>query len=238
MSTATASFTLTPETTIGEIVAARPVLARIFEELRIDYCCGGRQTVAAAAASRGLAPVTVLAMLEATAAALMAGPAEVDAAAMTLTALADHIQRTHHAYLKDELPRLLEMAERSAAKHAWKDGRLPEVAAVVGELAAEMFAHLEKEERILFPLVRRIEAGQRVDLAGPIGQMEAEHEVAGKRMARLRLLTDGFTPGPEDCNTHRALLASLAEFETDLHRHVHKENSILFPRALARGRAR
>jgi regulator of cell morphogenesis and NO signaling len=236
MTTAT-QLQITPDTRIGDIVAARPALARLFEGLRIDYCCAGKQTLAAASASRGLATGTVVAMLEAAMSVLEAGPAEVDAAAMSLTELADHIEHTHHAYLKEELPRLVEMADRVAYKHGERDTRLGEVAAIVRELAAEMLAHMEKEEGILFPLARRIDAGERVDLAGPIAQMEAEHESAGNLTERLRGLTDGFTPGPDACNTHRALLAGLADFESDLHRHVHKENNVLFPRALARGNA-
>ena len=106
------------------------------------------------------------------------------------------------------------------------------------DLAEEMICHMQKEEFILFPLVRQIDAGARGRLAAgigdPIRQMEAEHEDAGAAIARLRMLTDGFAPDAEACNTHRALLHGLAQFEADLHRHVHKENSILFPRALAR----
>jgi regulator of cell morphogenesis and NO signaling len=229
---------ITPETTIGNLVAARPQLARIFETLGIDYCCGGKQTLAAACARLGLEVGTTITLIETTGAAFAAGPAEVDAAAMGLGQLADHIVSTHHAYLKQELPRLAEMADRVATKHGWRDARLPELAGTVLDLAAEMTDHMRKEETILFPLVRQIEAGVTDgfhcgSIANPIKQMEAEHESAGNLTAKLRLLTDGFTPNAEACNTHRALLAGLAEFEADLHRHVHKENNILFPRTLA-----
>jgi regulator of cell morphogenesis and NO signaling len=224
---------ISPETTIGGLVAARPLLARIFRQLGIDYCCGGKQTIAVACARRGLDVATTIALLDAAAAAQASGPAEVDAAAMGLAELADHIESTHHAYLKTELPRLVEMADRVGAKHGWRDPRLPEVAAAVTTVADDMLAHMQKEEKILFPLVRQIEAGARGDLTAPIARMEAEHEAAGNLTARLRELTDGFTPDAEACNTHRALLAGLAEFESDLHRHVHKENNVLFPRALA-----
>lgn len=239
MSSPAPSATLAPETTIGALVAARPQLARFFDRLGIDYCCGGKQTLAAACQRRGLDVQTTLALLDSAAAALTAGPAEVDAAALGLGQLADHIETTHHAYLKAELPRLVEMADRVAAKHGWRDSRLPEVAAAVNTLAAEMTDHMRKEEKILFPLVRAIEAGAADrfpggSLANPIRQMEAEHESAGNLTAKLRVLTDGFTPNAEACNTHRALLGGLEEFEADLHRHVHKENNVLFPRALAR----
>lgn len=228
---------ITSETRIGELVAARPALARLFESLQIDYCCGGKQSLAAACAARGLAVPTVVAMIEATAAALDAAPAEVDAAAMSLTQLADHIEQSHHAYLKQELPRLQEMADRVAYKHGGRDPRLRELAATVNDLTTEMFCHMYKEEQVLFPLVRQIEAGQRggfaASIADPIRQMEAEHDDAGRATERLRALTDGFQPDAEACNTHRALLDGLARFESDLHRHVHKENNIMFPRALA-----
>ncbi len=241
MSTTTLSA-ITPETTVGELVAARPQLARIFESLGIDYCCGGKQTFAAACARLSLEVGTTITLLETAGAAFAAGPAEVDAAAMGLGQLADHIVSTHHAYLKQELPRLAEMADRVATKHGWRDARLSEVAGAVLDLAAEMTEHMRKEETILFPLVRQIEAGTTGgfhcgSIANPIRQMEAEHESAGNLTARLRELTDGFTPNTEACNTHRALLAGLAEFEADLHRHVHKENNVLFPRTLARAAA-
>lgn len=229
---------MTPESRIGDIVAASPALARIFEELRIDYCCGGKQTLDNACADRGLSVITVVAMLEAAAAALAAGPAEVNANGMTLSELADHIERTHHAYLKNELPRLADMADRVAYKHGGRDARLSELAATVQDLAGEMFAHMQKEEIVLFPLVRQIDSGIRDGfhdaIAEPIRCMEAEHDDAGRAVARMRELTNGFAPDAEACNTHRALLAGLAQLEWDLHRHVHKENNILFPRALER----
>jgi len=237
MNTATTPA-FTPATTVGAIVAERPALARVFERLGIDYCCGGKQTLEAACARKNLDPHTVSLMLAASVTANDASP-EVDAAGMTLSQLADHIEQTHHLYTKSELPRLVEMAGRVAGKHGWRDGRLAEVHQTVVALTEEMFSHMRKEELILFPMVRQIEAGAADgsfhcgSIASPISVMEAEHESAGNAIARLRELTDGFTPDAESCNTHRALLAGLAEFEGDLHRHVHKENNILFPRALA-----
>jgi regulator of cell morphogenesis and NO signaling len=224
-------------TPIGQIVAAHPLLARVFERVGIDYCCGGKRTLAEACATKRLDPTTVAVLLEA-ATQISTPKPTVDAAAMSLTALADHIESTHHAYLREELPRLVEKADRIAHKHAWRDARLAVVAQTTRELADEMFSHMAKEEQILFPLVRELEQNGSVShpcgsIGNPIRQMESEHDSAGAALVRLRVLTDGFTPNADDCNTHRALLAGLAQLEADLHEHVHKENNVLFPRALA-----
>lgn len=232
-----AAFPLSPDSRIGDIVAARPALARFFEKLGIDYCCGGKQTLAAASASRNLAPATVVTLLEAAASALDAPPTDVNPTSLSLTELATHIEETHHAYLKTALPRLVTLARKVADKHGERDPRLLEVTNLVNDLAGDMLLHMQKEERILFPLVRHIDAGEddvsAAMLAGPIAQMEVEHSVAGDQTVRLRQLTDEFTPSAAACNSHRALLDGLAAFEADLHSHVHKENNVLFPRALA-----
>ncbi len=237
MSTLTATA-FSPEITVGAIVAAHPALARFFEHLGIDYCCGGKQPIGEACAEHNLDVATTLKLLQTAAQALDSIPTEVNAAAMTLTQLADHIETTHHAWLKTELPRLLEMAERVARKHGPRDPRLREMDATLHKLANEFYEHMKQEETALFPLVRRIEARTAVaaqvkTLALAVKQMEVEHESAGQLTLRLRELTDNFTPDAEACNTQRALFAGLATFEADLHRHVHKENNILFPRALA-----
>jgi regulator of cell morphogenesis and NO signaling len=226
-----------PETTLGAIVAAHPLLARVFERLGLDYCCGGKRPLAQACAAQGIDAATVALMLDA-AAALPAAPPAVDAAGMSLGALADHIEATHHAYLRDELPALVEKADRVAHKHGERDPRLAEVATTMRGLAYEMFSHMMKEEQILFPLVRSMErdgvvGGHCGTIANPIRQMESEHDGAGAAVARMRDLTNAFTPDADACNTHRALLAGLARLELDLHEHVHKENNVLFPRALA-----
>lgn len=232
----TNSSKITPETMVGHIVAARPLLAGVFERVGIDFCCGGRITLAAACAKRGLDVNTFISVLEAVPSALTSAT---DAAAMSLTALADHIESTHHSFTKEELPVLVEQSQRVARKHSGRDARLTEVAQTVHAMAREMFEHMAKEEEVLFPLVRALDQNgelpsSRGSIADPISEMEAEHQETGAALERLRTLTDNFTPDSESCNTHRALLAGLARFEEDLHLHVHKENNILFPRALAR----
>jgi regulator of cell morphogenesis and NO signaling len=226
-----------PETTVGTIVAEHPALARFFEHLGIDYCCHGRQPLGEACVARGLDVFTTLTLLESAAATLDQIPTEVNAVGMTLIQLADHIEQTHHLYTKTELPRLVALADRVAASHGERDPRLREVVAVVRTLTKEMLDHMEKEETVLFPLIRRVESedlptGPASVIAAAIRSMETEHDDAGRAIDRLRTLTDKFASGNDFCNSHRALLAGFAAFEADLHRHVHKENNILFPRVL------
>jgi len=236
MSTTTTPSNFASHTTVGEIVAAQPILARVFERVGIDYCCGGKKTLAQACAAKGLDPATVAVLLDAAAHLSDARPA-VDGARLSLSALADHIEQTHHRYIKNEMLALMEKAERVGLKHGWRDSRLPLVGESVRALAEEMLHHIEEEEQVLFPLIRQLEQIGRPDRGGSIKafieQMEAEHQNAGATLERVRGLTDQFTPDADACNTHRALLAGLAHFERDLHEHVSKENNILFPRALA-----
>ena len=222
---------------VGSIVAKWPAASRLFEQVGIDYCCGGKISLEQACRKQGIEPQPFLAALEKLAASAGTAPV-VDAAAMPLTALADHIEATHHAYLKTELPRLGALTSKVAAAHGDNDVRLAQVRNVFTTLAAEMASHMLKEERILFPMIRQLGASESVpefhcgSMANPIGQMEVEHDQAGAALAQLRVLTDGFTAPGWACNTYRALLDALAHLEQDLHQHVHKENNILFPRAI------
>src|SRR5690606_19388029 len=116
--------------------------------------------------------------------------------------------------------------------------RLWEVRETLREFSEELMSHMLREERILFPMIRRLEVGDRLldfhndSIVQPIQHMEMEHTDAGESLERMRTLTDGYTPPQWACNTYRAMLDGLARLERDMHQHVHKENSILFPRAI------
>nr|VFK36531.1 MAG: regulator of cell morphogenesis and NO signaling [Candidatus Kentron sp. SD]VFK39249.1 MAG: regulator of cell morphogenesis and NO signaling [Candidatus Kentron sp. SD]VFK77843.1 MAG: regulator of cell morphogenesis and NO signaling [Candidatus Kentron sp. SD] len=162
-----------------------------------------------------------------------------DAMAMSLTELADHIEQTHHAYLRSELPRLDEMTEKVVSVHGGRDPRLQPIRERFLALAAELSSHLMKEERILFPMARQLDASETTPtfhcgtLANPIRQMEFEHTQTESALETLRELADDYTPPDWACDTYRTMLDALARLEHDLHRHIHKENNLLFPRALA-----
>lgn len=223
--------------TVGAIVRDHPALSRLFEQVQVDYCCGGQKTLAEACAKRGIDPQTFLTELETW---VTTTPApEVNLTALSLTELADHIERIHHAYLHAELPRLEKMVTKVAAVHGEKEPRLIQIKDIFLALSAELATHLMKEEQILFPMIRQLEASDTLPtfhcgtVANPVRRMEFEHEEAGVALAQLRQLTDEFTPPAWACNTYRALLDALHTFEQDMHQHVHKENNVLFPRAIA-----
>jgi regulator of cell morphogenesis and NO signaling len=220
---------------VGELAADHPSWSRVFEELGIDYCCGGRVTLAEACRKGNLDPAAVLERLRAADAPdAEDGPAP---EALSLGALCDHIVDTHHAYLRRELPRIAALLRKVVTAHGARRPELARVEEIFSPFAAEMMLHLLKEEQILFPLIRRLETAGRPPefhcggVQNPVAVMEAEHDQAGEALKQMRVLTGNYTPPAEACTTYRALLHALSELEQDLHRHVHKENNILFPRA-------
>jgi regulator of cell morphogenesis and NO signaling len=218
---------------VADLVVERPARARVFEELRIDYCCGGGQSLGEACRSRGLDAETVVAVLRAAEAG--ADPSETNWSDAGLGALCDHIVEAHHGYLRRELPRLAELLEKVERAHADERPELRELRATFERLRAELVAHTEAEEESLFPAVRRIEAGASPDAAleRELAGFEEEHAAAGALLEELARVTGGHDLSRALCNTHRAALDGLRELERDLHEHIHEENNLLFPRLLA-----
>lgn len=230
-----AAVEIGPASTVGNIVTANPGASRVFERYGIDYCCAGKRTLADAAMKKN---IDVSALIEDLRQSAAARPAdEPDWSAATMTELADHIEATHHAMLRRELPRLRAMTRKVATVHGERHPEMAQVAEVFERFADEMEQHMMKEERVLFPALRRMErAGGAAEMAldGPIAQMMAEHDDAGRAMETMRALTRGYAPPADACATFRAVLEGLHAIELDTHRHVHKENSILFPKAATR----
>ena len=219
--------------TVGELVTERPSRARVFERLGIDYCCGGKRPLEDACAAKRLDAGTVAAMLEAVE---EAGGDQTDWSRASLGELCDHIVETHHAYLRDELPRLSGLVGKVTRTHGVRHPELEDVLETYEGLAAELSEHMLKEEHELFPACRRLEESEEIlapGLAAPIAVMEDEHAAVGAALERLRVLTGGYEPPTDACNSYRAMLDSLETLERDLHEHIHEENNILFPRAAA-----
>ncbi len=230
--------TSTTDRTVGQIAAEFPASVRIFEKHGIDFCCGGKLPVDRACAAKSLDPAVLMAEIE----QAVQAPAEdpTDWMNAPLSTLIDHILETHHAYMKVQLPRVEARLAKVLQAHRDRHGdTLYAVARVYGAMKTELDGHLAKEEMVLFPLVRALEGGAPSgsfhcgSVQNPIRVMCMEHDSAGEALVELRRLTGGFTVPPDACNTFRALYFELEEMERDLHRHIHLENNILFPRAIA-----
>ena len=227
---------LTSKQTIGQMVADRPSRAALFERLGLDYCCGGKNQLETACQEKALNLSAVMRELQ-ECDARVDGEPEADWTAAPLEALVDHILVAHHAYLKDALPRLTLLIDKVDKAHGDSHPDLGELAATFSALRRELEHHTNTEESVVFPLIRSLESGSsqyRVPSStfrDSIRTMESEHDRAGAELGKIRSLANDYVPPADACNTFRAMLDGLAELESDMHRHVHKENSILFPRA-------
>ncbi len=236
-------FVKDDDVSIGQLVRECPNRARVFEALKIDYCCGGKLSLHEACQRSGVEVEDVWQQLQEADARRQADQKWVDADAMSLAELCDHIEQTHHAYLKAELPRLDQMTAKVAQVHGNEDGRLRQVRQAFEAFRAEVEPHMMKEEVVLFPLIRQMEAhrdsapGQPLPpfhcgtIRNPIHQMLLEHDHAGEALQTMCALTDQYTPPEWACNTYRAMLDALQALQLDMHQHVHKENNVLFLKA-------
>lgn len=227
--------------TVREIALESPSSIRIFEEFGIDYCCGGRKSLDEACANKSVLVDDVIAALECAAAGI---PEETnDWSSQPLTTLTRHIVDTHHAYLSREIPRLAQLAEKVVNRHG---GSMPELGSIqnrLSMLSAELIQHCAKEEVVLFPYIAGLERAISMggtqphgcfgSVANPIAMMTQEHDTAGAHLAEIRQLSQEFTPPAGACPTFHAFYNGMREFEQDLHQHIHLENNILFPRAIA-----
>ncbi len=218
--------------TVGELVAERPGRSRVFQALNIDFCCQGGRTVREACERKKLSPDLVVAELEKHDAAA-APDAEENPADLPPAELCEYIVERHHGFLRAELPRLYAMAERVARVHGGHTPSLIEVYQVFHKMAEELADHVAEEEQTVFPAVAALSRGEKPDLSGeePLGKLFHEHSETGEALERLRELTNGYQPPEEACNTYRALFSGLLDLEEDLHRHIHLENTVLFPAA-------
>lgn len=223
-------MTVSPTTLVSDLVLEQPGRTTVFESLGIDFCCGGRIPLAQACADRGLD-------LDEVVDALAGAPAPVDpdldVARMSPAELAAHIVDRHHGYLRAELPGLAPLVEKVARVHGGRHPELREVAALFEQVSGELVRHLHEEEEVVFPACTAGTPEAASTLADEIARMEEDHVLVGTGLARMRTLTHGFDPPEGACTSYRAMLQRLDALERDVHLHVHKENNVLFPRALA-----
>jgi len=232
---------VTPKTnqTVREIVVENPAAVRVFESLGIDYCCGGKLPLEEACTR---ARVPVARAVEMLGQAQSSGStdevrnwAEAPIAQITL-----HIVNRHHGYIRLEAPRIQGLLEKVESRHGAGHPEITSIKEIFSALTQELFTHMLKEERILFPYIESMDAPRGGvmpsacfgTVRNPIQNMLADHDDAGELLANMKSLSNGYTPPPDACPTYHALYRGLEEFERDLHHHIHLENNILFPRAV------
>jgi len=224
---------------VGEIVKLDFRAADVFSSYGIDFCCGGKISVAEACANAKTDESIVIGALENLKS--QQGSAVHDFDNWEIGFLADYIQNTHHQYVSKAIPQILPLAQKVADVHGEHHPEVIMINELFIDLAEELLSHMQKEEQILFPYIKQLAsdaAGNCTSdscfgtVAGPISVMEQEHENAGVILKALFRLSNGYTPPEDACNTFRVLYGKLKEFEDDLHRHIHLENNILFPKAI------
>lgn len=223
--------------TLASIVIANHAAVPVLEKYDLDFCCKGKRTLAEACEEKSLPTDNIAAELE----NLTGVPAnKMPFSEMTAEQLISYILIHHHFYVKQSMPTILAHLQKVAAKHGTRFPYMVDVFGLFTEINEEMTAHMMKEETILFPRIKELEAlsnihhGRKLSegfVSAPIQVMELEHEHAGDLLYRIRELTNSYTPPEDACTTFRVSLAELREFEEDLHRHVHLENNLLFPMA-------
>ena len=228
--------------TVGELVADDYRKAEVFKQFGIDFCCGGGQTVSEVCRKKGLSfdlLANELQKIEDDA----VGSEPHDANTWDLDVLVEYVVNVHHKYVRANIPLLKEFTTKVARVHGHANPEVTRIATFFAELAAELELHMMKEERILFPYIKQMVEDQKRNaprqyapfgsVQNPVRMMEHEHDRAGSIMREIRQASQGFTPPEHACTTYRVSYFKLEEFEADLHRHIHLENNILFPKAIA-----
>lgn len=221
--------TIEADRTLGDLVTEHPEYARTFESLGLDYCCGGNQTLKEACRDADIDIETVQDRLTETTSD--DGPTIPRGSP---TELVDHIVETHHEPLRKELPSLAQIVTKVARVHGHNHPELRDVETTFQELRREMQEHTEEEEVEVFPLIKKLDQGDRLSdeertrLREEFEDLEADHEETAAYLDRIASLTDEYTAPDDACMSYRTMLDRLEALEEDTHLHVHTENNVLF----------
>ena len=226
------------EKTVRELASTNPGAARIFERFGIDYCCGGERSLTQACTTAKTDLGQVVTALETS----QPQAVERDWQKATLSELIQHIVEKHHAFVRQEIPRLRPQITKVLRVHGPNHQELFQIEISFHALAEELTLHMMKEERMLFPYIERLEIAERSGgrpappmfgtVQNPVRMMMMEHDSAGELLHKMRQVTSNYTLPADACMSFRTLYAALQEFEVDLHQHIHLENNLLFPRAI------
>ena len=228
------------EKQIGQFVADDFRTAAVFSNYGIDFCCKGDRTVEEVCEKKGIDANVLIDQLHAVLNSKT--NQSIDYKSWPLDLLVDYIEKTHHRYVAEKIPVLLQFLNKLSSVHGERHPELITINELFIASAGELSAHMKKEELILFPFVKRlvnaklenitIQSPQFETVENPIAAMMQEHDNEGERFRQIAEISNNYTPPADGCNTYQVTYAMLKEFEQDLHLHIHLENNILFPGAV------
>lgn len=227
--------------TVRDIALEAPATVRVFEEFKIDYCCGGRRSIEDACAAAGVDPEKLSGRINeiiAKANETSDGPQPEQ---MGPSELIGYILGRHHVFTANEIERLTPLMSKVVTRHGEAHRELFELQTVFTALTDSLVPHMRKEENVLFPYIQELAAAVRQGVSAPhahfgtvrnpVRTMMMEHDADGERLARMRAITGDYRLPPGACPSFTALYSGLEDLERDLHRHIHLENNVLFPAA-------
>jgi regulator of cell morphogenesis and NO signaling len=231
----------TGEETIGQIAAKDLRKAEVFKKLGLEFCCGGNKTLEAACEDAGVPLEEVNNALE----AIPEKPVRADRDYNNWKPdfLADYIVNIHHSYVQDAAPALHDLSDKITRVHGGTHPELAEIQKHVRALLQEMLSHQIKEEKILFPFIRQMVQCEKEGkspgyppfgtIESPVEMMKDDHNAAADHIHAIEKLSQNYEVPADGCESYRLYYYKLREFDDDLHQHIHLENNILFPKAIA-----
>ena len=231
---------ISPESSVGEVVKLNFKTASVFQKNNIDFCCGGDKTISEACTNAGLDTDQLIDQLE-----IIAEQIDPDSQyinGLSLEELSNYIIKRHHSYVRESIPAIKKNLEKICQVHGEHHPELFEINRLFTETSGNLIMHMQKEELMLFPFIRRLEIsfGNGSPLpqspfgpvSNPISAMLAEHQAEGDRFDQISKLTANYSIPEDACITYEITMKQVRDFENDLHRHIHLENNILFPKSI------
>ena len=231
---------ISSNSTVGEVVKLNFKTSSLFQVNNIDYCCGGNKTISDACKEVGINPGQLITELETLVA--QKDPDSKYINDLGLEELCNYIVKRHHAYVRENIPLLKKNIEKICQVHGEHHPELFRINELFTASAGNLTMHMQKEEVMLFPYIQRLESAKKANttltgaqfgsVSSPIGMMVAEHQDEGERFDKISRLSKNYQLPEDACSTYEVTLNQLRAFEEDLHRHIHLENNILFPKAI------
>lgn len=226
-------------TPIGALVSEDFRTAAVFKKYGIDFCCKGNRTIEEACTKKGINENKIYSELENLP---KSGSENINFTSWPLDLLADYVEKTHHRYIREKAPIIQSFLEKLCKVHGGSHPELYEIKRLFDESAYELNEHMQKEENVLFPFIRVMVDAQTTNtdfetpnfgtVENPVKMMMHEHSAEGERFEKISALSNAYTVPSDGCNTYRVAFQMIEDFEDDLHKHIHLENNILFPKSI------